>query len=410
MSLDVTAYRNLTPAVAHQTHLNAASASLAPWPVTETVLEYVRLESERGPHWTAAAAQPVLEAARVCAAQLLGCETRNIAFGEVATRLWASGLQAMPIRPGARLLMAKSDWGGNQINAMRVAELAGATIEPLPTDPDGRVDVERLAGLIDDRVAAICLSAVGAAHGIMQPVAEIGGLERPEGCLYFVDGAHAVGQWPVSLAQWNADIITAPARKWLRGPRGQAVMAVSDRALAHLHEPPVLDMAGCPWTRLNGYDVNEDATRFETFEHSVAARAGFGSAIRYALNAGVDNIRAVIRDRLAYARQALGQVPGLTIQEGPDTDPAFLTFTLVGFIPRAAAATLADRGVFIAAIEPNYARADLVSRGLLAVCRVAPHAYSTPQEIDRCAAVLGDLVRQAPKRPAPVLEPNRNVS
>lgn len=406
MSLDVNAYRNLTPAVAHQTHLNAASAALQPWPVTETLFQYIRLESERGPHWTAAAAKTVLDTARTDASILLGCEPRNIAFGEVATRMWASAFAAMPLRPGARILMARSDWGGNQINAIKVAEDKGAVIEPLPAGPDGRADVERLAGVMDERVAAICLSAVPSSHGIAQPVAEIGRLERPDGCLYFVDAAHAAGQRPVSLSGWNADVITAPARKWLRGPRGQAVMAVSDRALEQMGEPPVLDMAGCPWTGLNSYEVKAEAARFETFEHSVAARAAFGKAIRYALDTGVDNIRAVIRDNLAHARSALAQVPGLSILESPDSDPSFLTFTLDGFIPRAVASALAGRSIMIAAIEPDYARADLVMRGLLSVCRLSPHAYSTDQEISRCAAALGDLVRAAPpRRPRPVFAP-----
>ncbi len=413
MSLDVTAYRNLTPAVAHETQLNAASASLPPWPVTETFLEYVRLESERGPHWTAAAARPVLEAGRADAAELLGCAPHNIAFGEVATRLWGSALGAVRLRPGARLLIAKSDWGGNHINAIRLAEAAGAVIEPLPILDDGGIDVERLAGLVDDRVAAICVSAVASSHGILQPVAEIGRLQRPEHCLYFVDAAQAAGQRPAGLAAWNADVVTAPARKWLRGPRGQAVMAVSDRALAQLREPPVLDIAGCPWSRLSGYDVNEDATRFESFEHSVAARAAFGSAIRYALKTGVEKIGAVIGDRLVHARRILSEVPGLKIQEGPGSDPAFLTFTLTGFIPRAVAAALAERSIHIAAVEPNTARADLVARGLLAVCRLSPHAYSTVREIDRCAGELLDLVRHAPKRHTPVFMPaetGRNAS
>lgn len=84
-------------------------------------------------------------------------------------------------------------------------------------------------------------------------------MPRPDNCLLFVDGAQAIEQFPVRMANTGADVLVAPSRRWLRGPRGEAIMAISDRALARLGDPPVRSQAGSRWTLIDGYDTRDDA-------------------------------------------------------------------------------------------------------------------------------------------------------
>jgi len=368
--------------------LNAAGAALPLPAAQEAVIAHMREEGRVGPHWAAAAAAGPLAAARAAAADLLGADgPANIAFGETATRLWASAFGAMPLRPGARVLMARCEWGGNVLNAIKRAREAGAEVVVVPSDSAGRIDVGALAALLDGRVAAICVPAVSSGLGVAQPVAAIGSLPRPGGCLLFVDAAQAAGRAPAEVGLWQADVVTAPARKWLRGPRGQAVMALSDRALSVLGDPPLLDQAGSRWVAPEAWATREDAARFESYEFSAAGRLGFGQALGHA-GKSLQVIQADHCAALEALRAGLGAIPEVSVFEDAAEGTAFLTFVRGGETPSETAARLGAAGVAIATIGLGYARLDLEARGLAEVCRVAPHAYTTSGDTARFLEVL----------------------
>ena len=369
-------------------HLNAAGAAI-PLPFAQdAVFAHMREEARVGPHWAASAAADALDGTKAAAAQLFDAPgPANIAFGETATRLWASALGAMPLQAGARLLVARCEWGGNVLNALKMARAVGATVEVVPSDAAGRMDVGALAAMLDERVAAICLPAASSGLGVWQPVLAVGKLPRPERCLLFVDAAQAAGRAPVGLDLWNADVVTAPARKWLRGPRGQAAMALSDRALSVLGDPPLLDQAGSPWTGRERWATREDAARFEAYEFSAAGRLGF----RQALLAACEELPAIethIRDTLGWMSEQLDDIPGVTVFEDSAADAAFLTFACAHEEPAATVARLRRSGVAVATVGLGYARLDFEARGLTEVCRVSPHAYTGYGELLQFLAVL----------------------
>ena len=369
-------------------HLNAAGAAM-PLPFAQdAVLAHMREEARVGPHWAASAAADALDGTRLAAAQLFGAPgPSNIAFGETATRLWASALGAMPLHAGARLLVARCEWGGNVLNALKLAKAANATVEVVPSDAAGQLDVEALAAMMDERVAAICLPAASSGLGVWQPVAAVGKMPRPERCLLFVDTAQAAGRVPIGLDLWNADVVTAPARKWLRGPRGQAALALSDRALSVLGDPPLLDQAGSVWTGRERWTTRDDAARFEAYEFSAAGRLGFGQALQAACR-DLPTIQAHIGEMLLWMRNRLDDIPGVTVFEDSAADTAFLTFACKHEQPAATVARLRRSGVAIATVGLGYARLDFEARGLTEVCRVSPHAYTGDGEVLQFLTVL----------------------
>src|SRR6202022_4129605 len=173
------------------------------------------------------------------------------------------------------------------------------SIELLPTKANtGLIDVDKLAEMIDDHTMAVCLPVVSNAFGERQPIEQISKLSKPENCLIFVDGAQAVGRYEMHLQKLGADILVAPSRKWLRGPRGEAVMALSNKALGVLGAPVLLDQFGSGWTETGELTLAADATRFETYEISVAGRLGFGEAAGIVQRYGCDNIDRAIWRRL----------------------------------------------------------------------------------------------------------------
>lgn len=398
---DAAAFRADTPGAATVVHLNAAGAGLPPRIVTETVMHHLAEEARVGPHWAAARAQADLDQVRAAAAELLQCGPHNVAFGGSAGTMWAMAFLAMPVKRRARVLVARSEWAGNVLNLMKRRLADAISIEIMPVDEQsGRIDVARVADLIDERTAAIAVPVTASGFGVRQPVERLAALPRPDGCLLLVDGAQAVGQVPVGMTSLAADVLVTPSRKWLRGPRGEAIMALSDRALARLGDPPVLSQVGSRWTSIDSYATRADARRFETYEFSVAGRLGLGAAIADVLHHGVENIGAAIRARLGRIHAGLRSIPGVTVFEDDAGESAFLTFTAEPVAPAELNDRLAEANIAAAVVDREYARADLEARGLDAVNRVAPHAYTSDEDIDRFLDAVSTAARQARSRSA----------
>jgi selenocysteine lyase/cysteine desulfurase len=398
-SFDAAGYRSHTPGAAAAIHLNAASAALPSAGVVAAVKAHLDLEARAGMQAAFAQVQEGLAETRRRAALLLGCPPGAIAFGTTCSQLWSLLFHAQRLPAGGRILVSRGEWGGNLLAIHAAAHRRGITVETMPADGAGRIDVDQLRARLDGDVRLLAVTAVSSASGIRQPVAAIGALERPHGCLYFIDAAQMAGRFPLSLHETRGDVIVAPARKWLRGPRGQSVAALSAAALSRLTAPPLWDLAGVVWPEDGEASLRDDARRFESSEFGVAGRLGFGAALGEWLDAGPAAITRTIDDNVRLLRSALAACNGVTVLEPEDSDAAFLTFTCADIMgedlqPADVALALGDSGIAIANQQRSYAPLELSARGLSSVLRAAPHAYTQPDEITRFARTLARVIRE----------------
>jgi cysteine desulfurase / selenocysteine lyase len=377
------------------THLNAAGAGLMPESVVAAIKSHLDLEARRGAHWAAADARHALEDTRILAARLTGVAPTHLAFGEQASRLWALAFASMPIQRGDRILISRNDWGGNIVNAVRRAAASGAEIVRLPMTAQGRIDVEQAAGLVDERTVAICASAVASSFGLRQPVEALGAIARPDRCLYFVDAAQAIGRFDVTLPGTSADVMVAPGRKWLRAGRGQAMMALSDRALSRLAQPVIVDQTAGAWCADDDFIPHEDARRFEAWEFSTAARLGLRAALQELDRIGLANVGAGIDDKLRRLRASLREIRGVLVFEDANAEAAFLTFQHAALPATNIVDELAARGIAVASVGLDYARWELEARGLERIVRVAPHVDATEEGIVRLSGEVGRIAYSA---------------
>jgi cysteine desulfurase/selenocysteine lyase len=369
-------------------NLNAAGAAQPLQTVHDAILEHLQKEISIGPHWAALAATDRLIETRQAAVQVLGVPgASNIAFGETATRLWASALGAMPLCSGDRIIVARCEWGGNMLNALKRAKAMGATVVVAPSDRAGRIDVAALPALLDERTVAVCLPVVSSGLGTVQPIRHIGRLLRPDHCLLFADAAQAVGRMPVALDEWQADVVVAPARKWLRGPRGQAVMGLSRRALTVLGDPPLLDQAGSSWIRSDAWETKTEASRFESYEYAVANRLGFGAALLHT-ERNLPAIQKKTDQTLQILRKILSEIPGIRIFENDNDYAIFLTFICKDEAPAKTVSRLCHANIAIATVGLGYVRLEFEARGLREVCRVSPHVYTTEDDVAQFFDIL----------------------
>jgi cysteine desulfurase/selenocysteine lyase len=362
-------------------YFNHAGASLMSDAVVDTVTTHLQLESRIGGYAAAMQRQAALDQVYARAAQLLNCDADEIALTDSHSRGWRDVLSCLQFSQGDRILVARSEWGGNYAALAHMAQRSGASLEVIPSTATGEVCLDALAQMIDERVRLVSLTWLPANGGLIQPAEKVGALTRAAGIPFFVDAAQAVGQLPVDVRALGCDVLTTPGRKWLRGPRGTGLLFVRRDFLSALI-PPVVDHFTAPWAE-GCYTLRHDARRFETSEACIAARLGFGQALEEVLTQGVPHIQQRILAKSQAIRDALSCVPGVQLRDIGTHQSGLVSFTFDHCIAKVAQTRLIAQGVEVGLNGIAFTPLDMQARGLTDILRASAHTSTTDADIER---------------------------
>ncbi|QOZ69488.1 aminotransferase class V-fold PLP-dependent enzyme [Bradyrhizobium arachidis] len=380
--IDIDQIRADTPAAGRLAYLHNAGAALMPTAVVNAMKQHIDLESEIGGYAAADHEAEQLDAVYGSVARLLNAAPDEVALMENATVAWQMAFYSLPFRQGDRILTAEAEYAANYVAFLQVAKRTGATIDIVPSDASGELDVAALERMIDARVKLIAITWVPTNGGLVNPAAAIGKIAREHGVPYLLDACQAVGQMEVDVEAIGCDMLSATGRKFLRGPRGTGFLYVR-RALLQQLEPPMIDHFAAPWVARNEYRLRDDARRFETWENNYAARLGLGAAVDYALDIGLGPIEQRCRLLADRLRAGLASIRGVTIRDLGRTPGAIVSFTMEGHEADAIVRSAAAAGIAIGASDPASTRIDAEIRALPPLVRASPHYYNTEAEIDR---------------------------
>ncbi|WP_129976999.1 aminotransferase class V-fold PLP-dependent enzyme [Rhodococcus sp. Q1] len=390
--LDLQAARRDTPGCFDRVFLDSAGSSLPPTPVLDTMLAHLRREAEVGGYVAADERLDDLTAVKTSLGRLFDVPETSIALSDGASRAWTSFFYAVPLRPGDRILISQAEYAANAIAALQRARATGATVEVVPSDPSGRLDVEALEGMLDERVRLVSVVHAPTNGGLVNPVREVADAAHAVGALVLLDACQSVGQLPVSVPELDVDALSGTGRKWLRGPRGTGFLYVRPRLVTEL-EPAVLDLHSASWTSPDSYELAPDAARFEMWEAGVAARLGLGAAVDYLLELGVDAVAEAVVYRAGHVRDGLAGIGGVTVTDLGERHSGIVSFTVDGRDPREVRDVLAERSVTVTVSGRSSTLLDMTARDLHSVVRASPHYFVSPADVDRFLGAVHDLVR-----------------
>lgn len=386
---DLSRLRAATPGCAEVIHFNHAGASLPSQATLDAVIEQLQHEALGGP--MEAADNRVQARARNAAAALLNAQPEDIAFASSGSAAWSQAFNALgPWQLGERILVGRHEWAGN-LACIAEAVKAGARLEVIPCDAHGAVDPQALAQMIDGQVRLIALTWLPANGGLINPAAQIGSVARRHGIPYFIDAGQALGQLPCDVQALQCDVLKGAGRKFLRGPRGTALMYIRPHFLQRLL-PVQRDVLSAPWDGKR-FTLRDDARRFETSEVSLALLAGLANALEEYNRLGAIPVRQRIEQLSNGLRQRLKAIPGLTLQDlgTANQQSGLIAFTLEGWDSVALKQTLAERRINIGANGVAYTPLDMQARGLTNIARVAVSYLNTQEEIDVLLENLTEL-------------------
>jgi cysteine desulfurase / selenocysteine lyase len=391
MAFDLKRARLETPGTAHVLHFNNAGSALPSQPVLDATITYLQREAQIGGYEAAAEAHEALEYTHQAAAKLIGATRAEIALTDSADSAWNRAFYAIPFQPGDRVLTSKAEYHSNYIVYLQAQKRLGITVEAVPNDKHGQLDVTAMRQMLDERVKLLSITHIPTSGGLVNPAAEIGKVAREYGILYLLDACQSIGQMPINVETIGCDLLSATGRKYLRGPRGTGFLYARNTIVDQL-EPLTLSGFSAEWTSPTTYRINAGANRFENFESNKAAVVGLGVAIDYAMQWGLDATWQRVRTLAADLRSRLAALPGVLIHDLGLVQCGIVTFTIEGHEPVTIQRLLSDQQINVTTASRKFTLLDLSERGLESMVRASVHYYNSQEEVERFVQTIEMLL------------------
>jgi selenocysteine lyase/cysteine desulfurase len=117
-----------------------------------------------------------------------------------------------------------------------------------------------------------------------------------------------------------------------------------------------------------------------------------GAAAEYALEVGVEAVRARSWALAAYARERLAAIEGVRVLDRGPALCAIATAELGGRPAEEVKLALRARGINTSSPDREDAVIDMDEKGAASALRISPHYYNTADEIDAAVAALAEVM------------------
>ena len=308
---------------------NAATS----WPKPEPVLaawnhaaRMVGAAAGRAAYRSAVEADAIRQRARMAAARLLGgVDPARVALPGGCTLALNLAIHGL-VRPGDHVIATAADHNAvlRPLHAMARRGIAAVTI--VPCDGLGRVDPAAVAAAWRPATRLVACTHASNVTGAVQDVAAIAAIAHDRGGLLLLDAAQTLGQMPLDVAKLGADLVAAPAHKWLHGTAGVGLLW----ARAGIEPEPMVQ--GGTGTRSESLDMPEAfIDRMETGTPDVPALAALVAADAWLRDRGLAATGASCRGLAAECAARLGALAGVRVL-GAEGAP-IVSFTVEGYDP-----------------------------------------------------------------------------
>lgn len=368
---------------------NAASAQ-RPQAVIDAEMRYyaeTHANVHRGVHTLSQRATDAFEGARDKVRGFINAaSSREIVFVRGTTEainLVAQSYARPRLRPGGEILITWLEHHSNIVPWQLVCEQTGAVLKVAPIDERGDVDLAAFERLLSPRTCLVALAHVSNSLGTVVPVERMITLARARGVAVLLDGAQAVPHLRVDVRALGCDFYAFSAHK-MYGPTGIGVLYGREALLEEM--PPWQGGGDMILTvRFDKTTYNSLPHKFEAGTPNIAGTVGFGAAIDYLEQVGLEPIATYEHELLEHATEALGSIPGVRLIGTSRHKSALVAFVLEGVHAHDLGTILDTEGI---AIRTGHHCAMPVMEfyRVPATARASFAFYNTHEEIERLAA------------------------
>jgi len=344
--------------------------------VRDAIDGYLASWLERGMDWDAWMAE--VERARAAFARLIGARASEVAISTSASAAVASIASCLdPSAPRSRVVTTEAEFP--TVGHVWLAHAKyGFQVDFVPVRA-GAIDLADYDTLVDERTVLTSATHVYYQNGFKQDVRRIGEIAHDAGSLLLVDAYQSLGTCRVDVREWDIDILVSGNLKYLLGLPGIAFIYVKEELIERF-EPALTGWFG----RVNPFafdaralDYAAEARRLDTGTPPVFAAVAARAGMELIEEAETRRIEARIEELSACAIESADRL-GLEYVGPRDVLTKGATTAIRAGDPHAVEQALKARGVV------SSARGDVI--------RIAPHFFTTCDDIDRAMNELRSIL------------------
>jgi len=400
MSFDPEQIRKDFPILAQTVHgmplvfLDSAASAQKPQSVIDAMSRFYATDYaniHRGVYELSVRATEAVERARGKVAGFIGASPGEIVFVRNATEainLVASSYGREHLTEGDEVLITHMEHHANIVPWQLLCEEKGASLRVAPIDDRGQLILEEFEALLSPRTKLVSVVHVSNALGTVNPIEEIVRLAHEHGAPVLVDGAQAVPHGPVDVRTLDCDFYAFSGHK-LFGPSGIGVL-FGKAALLEAMPPYMGGGEMILSVRFEKTIFKEPPHRFEAGTLDIVGAVGLGAAIDYLEAQDLETVAAYEHELLAYASEALAEVPGLRFIGTAERKASVISFVLDGVHPHDIGTILDREG--IAVRTGHHCAQPVMDRfGIPATARASLALYNTRADVDALVRGLHEV-------------------
>ena len=369
---------------------------------------------------------PILEKTTYLVSNSLGAMPRSVpgrlaeyaeAWGELGVRAWAKGWWEMPVRVGDEIapligadagqvammpnvsiaqaavisaleyaaprdtiVMTELDFPSVRYVVARLAARLGARVVVVPSDDGLTIDIGRLLAAIDERTRLVAISHVLFRSAFIMDVDAVCERARQVGALVSLDAFHSVGIIPVDVKRSGVDFLSGGVLKWLCGGPGGCFLYVKPGAASGA--APALtgwQAHARPFAFESEMEFAEGSTRWLNGTPGIPALYAAAEGPKIVRRAGMDAIR---RKSTRQTARLIELADARDFPVHAPRDPDRRGGTVAFDVPH---------GYEVA--QGLLARDIIVDYRPGAGIRVAPHFYTTDEELELAVDAIDEILR-----------------
>lgn len=368
---------------ASRQYLNTASLGPSPRTVVDTIsktIEQLETSCSHGHHLT--------EKTHTQIAAFLNCSPDEIAVIRNATEGMNIIARTLRLKAGDEVIITTHEHVGGAAPWMALQKDLGIIVKLIDLDLNGETNFERIKAQTTSKTKAIAFSHITCTNGMKLPVKKLADFCRSKGIYSCVDGAQALGMFPIDLTDLNPDFYTSSGHKWLFGPKGTGLFFMNKKWIQKLN--PVYVGAYSD----SKYDLNslqmeyrDSVQREEYGTRNTAITLGLGAAIDFITSIGIENVAKRGRELSDHFRKKLEQMDSIEIitPKSPEFSASMLTFRIKN----------ADNLKINQQINSLYKiRLRGIYENNLNSIRVSFAVYNTFKEIDNLVSALQEITKK----------------
>ncbi len=284
------------------------------------------------------------------------------------------------------VLLTKSEHASNILPWFELKDEINIKINYIPLT-NLEVTLDNVKNSITDKTKVISIAHITNVVGDIRPIKEIIEYAHSKNILVIIDGAQSVAHTKIDVQDLDIDFLAFSAHKML-GPTGVGVLYGKEELLNNIK--PIIFGGGMNVSfQFDGTRIyNEIPSLLEAGTPNIAGVIGFGEAIKYLNNIGMDNIEKYEKDLKKYAINKLKNVNDIIIYN-ENSESGIITFNIKDIFAQDLAIYLNKYNICVRA--GNHCAKILKDElGIKNTCRISLYFYNTKEEIDYLVNILNN--------------------